>query len=393
MSKGNEIYIPVVASFSIMSMCSCIEPFDVEFEDFESVIVLEATITDAQEQQRVFLTRTFEFKDDGPFPESNADVRVVDGAENTFVFEETIPGVYISNQAFAAHPNTDYQLHVETQDGRFYSSDVMTLTQATQIDQLRAERVTNDLGEDGVAILADSFDSTGNSVNYRYQYEETYKIIAPDWARLDYVIQNQNGAETLELVPRSLDERICYNTDISNTILLTSTVDLNEDRVSEYMVRFINKDNFILSHRYSILVKQFVLSNAAYTFYERLNQFSQSESLFSENQPGFLEGNIFPEDKEEKVLGFFSVSSVTEKRIFFNYEDLFPDERLPEYVDPCRPTGINSGLLEQVRADVVKYFGTIIDNVTGEEETAVVPRVCGDCTVLGSSEIPDFWIE
>lgn len=382
----------MIASFSMMSVCSCIEPFEAKFEDFESVVVVEATITDQLEQQRIFLTRTFEFDDDGPSAEVNANVSV-EGGGNVFVFQESVPGLYLSTQAFAAQPNVDYQLRIETQNGSSINSQQMTLTQATQIDDLRAERISNDLGEDGVAILVDSFNPVGNSVNYLYQYEETYKIIAPDWAPLDYVIQNQDGTDMLELVPRSLDEQICYTTDVSNSIILANTANLSEDRISNYMARFIDRNNYILSHRYSILVKQFVLSNAAYTFYERLNQFSENESLFSENQPGFLEGNLFSEDSREKVLGFFSVSSVSEKRIFFNYEDFFPDERLPEYVSPCRPVGIGEGLLEQVRADVVKYFGTIVNNVTGEVETAVVPRVCGDCTVLGSSEIPEFWIE
>lgn len=375
-----------------LTLDGCIEPFDAKFEDFESVVVVEATITDKLERQQIFLTRTFEFDDDGPSAEIDANIRV-EGGGNVFLFQESVPGLYISTQAFAAQPNVDYQLYIETQNGESYRSQQMTLTEATQIDDLRAERISNDLGEDGVAILVDSFNPAGNSVNYLYQYEETYKIIAPDWGPLDYVIQNQDGTDMLELVPRSLDEQICYTTDISNSIILTNTANLSEDRVSNYMARFIDRNNYILSHRYSILVKQFVLSNAAYTFYERLNQFSESESLFSENQPGFLEGNLFSEDSREKVLGFFSVSSVSEKRIFFNYEDFFPDERLPEYVSPCRPVGIGEGLLEQVRADVVKYFGTIVNSITGEVETAVVPRVCGDCTVLGSSEIPEFWIE
>ena len=58
------------------------------------------------------------------------------------------------------------------------------------------------------------------------------------------------------------------------------------------MVRFINRNNYIISHRYSILVRQFVQSNEAFTFYETLNDLSRNESLFSETQPGFLAGNV-----------------------------------------------------------------------------------------------------
>lgn len=389
----------------VMTFFACIEPFDAKLADFESAIVVEATITNEEKFQRIYLTRTFEFEADGPSPESNANVMVLDGSGNSFLFQEIEPGIYESEQVFAAQPTTSYQLLITTSEGRSYSSTRVGGFQTTQIDDLRAERITNDDGEEGVAILVDSFDPAGNSLNYRYEYEETYKIIAPFWRPDDLVplVGPGIGPCQVEVVPREQPEEICFATDNSNEIILTDTNGLDEDRVDNFMVRFINRNNFIISHRYSILVRQFVQSNQAYTFYETLNEFSGNQSLFSETQPGFLQGNVSSdEDPEEKVLGYFDVTPVTERRIFFDYEELFPGEDLPPYVNPClvvAPPLVAPSipprciLSVQVELNLVKYFG---ENATPDESEGpyfVVPRVCGDCTAIGNIEPPEFWVE
>lgn len=395
-------HLKLLSLFSMISLCfyGCIEPFDAEFSDFESAIVVEATITNEMKQQQVFLTRTFEFEADGPSAESNAIVRVIAG-NLTFNFEETDPGVYVSTQAFSAQPNTSYQLSIVTQNGRSYSSNEILLPPITQIDGVSAERVTNDDGEDGIAILVDSFDPTGNSVNYRYMYEETYRIIAPRWSPVDLIGDPEGGPGGCGVVKvaKENEERVCYATDISNEIILTNTSNLQEDRVSNFRVRFINRNNYIISHRYSILVRQLVQSNIAFAFYETLGQFSGSESLFSETQPGFLEGNVFSEqDEEEKVLGFFDVASVTEQRIFFNYTDFYPDEPLPPYVDLCNESSLPLSdmgcvLRPIVERNAVRFVGDNNNPQLGQGPFFTVPRVCGDCTVLGGIEVPEFWTE
>lgn len=399
--------LTVLASLSLFH--SCVEPFEIEgvIEDFENALVVEATITNEMKQHQVFLTRTFDFDKNIPSAESNANVSVI--AEGTsFTFEETAPGVYVSSQSFAALPNTSYQLQITTQEGKTYSSNEVFLTPSTRLDGVRAERITNDVGEDGIAILVDSFDATGQSVNYRYTYQETYRIIAPDWRPFDLIPEepfNPNDCDMVK-VPRENEEQVCYATVFSNSIIQTNTNDLLEDRVSNFMVRFINRNNFIISHRYSILVRQFVQSNSAFRFYETLAQLSGNESLFSGIQPGFLQGNVFSEqDEEEKVLGLFDVASVTESRIFFNYTDFYPNEPLPPYFNACIRSAppikdMTCGCV--LRPIIENGFAVLFDDkspsiIDPAQDNGgpfvIVPRVCGDCTALGEIEVPEFWTE
>jgi hypothetical protein len=187
---------------------------------------------------------------------------------------------------------------------------------------------------------------------------------------------------------------------LSNSIIQTTTTDLLEDRVSKFAIRNISVYIAIISHRYSILVKQYVQSLEAFTYYDILGQLSGSGSLFSQIQPGFINSNIFStEDRNEKVLGFFEISSVTEQRIYFNYEDFFPNEDLPPYFIDCRTstpliqkgTPPSTPLKDGIEAGILKYFAENNPPAPNEGPYFVVPTACGDCTVLGTNVKPEFW--
>jgi hypothetical protein len=385
----------------------CTEPIDIsETENFEDALVIEATITNELKFQKINLTRTFKFEDDGPKAESNADVKIVDGFHNTFNFIEQDSGVYMSNIKFEANQNTDYQLFIKTENGKEYSSNSIQLTNITQMDSLYASREINDLGNESMTIFVNSFDATQQSNYYRYEYEETYKIIAPFWSNTDaYVIDlNPPLPPTVATRTRVQEERICYNTVYSNSIIQTKTSDLFEDRVFKFPIRIISRDDAIITHRYSILVKQYVQSSEAFLYYDVLNKLSSSDNLFSQIQPGFINSNIFSiENPNDKVLGFFEVSSMSSKRIYFNYEDFFFNEPLPPYFIECPLlypplVGIEGRclptLIGAISTNEVKFFTFNTDPPPPcEGPYVMVWRACGDCTALGTNIKPDFWTE
>jgi len=377
---------------------ACTEPFSPDLlPETESILVVEATLSNESKNHQILLSKSSQ--EQGALQvEENASVSIVDDNQQTFTFTESEAGTYTSDLAFSAEPNRTYRLFITTSNGRVYASKPATLPQTTQIENVEAQKTVTESGLDGVTITVDSFDPTGNSTYYRYEYEETYKIVAPLWSPDELRVVSEEN-RFVGIFERQNEDKTCYATEKSNTIILTKTSGAGEDRVSDFGVRFLNQDNFIISHRYSILVKQFVLSREAYTFYEKLLDFSGSASLFSESQPGFINGNIFPEDGgTDRVVGIFEVSSVSEKRTFFNYVDFFPDAELPPFVDECRLTSFELGgepsVFEPVKSKKVSYVNHITNPLTGDlEGYIVVPRVCGDCTELGSTTVPDFWIE
>jgi hypothetical protein len=260
-------------------------------------------------------------------------------------------------------------------------------------------KITTKEGIRGVGINVKSFDPTNTSKYYRYEYEETYKIIAPKWNAQKAVLIPSFPEDYFEMVNRTTEAKTCYSTEKSNSILLHNTNDLSEDRV-DYQVRFISDKNYIISHRYSIIVDQYVQNLAAFTFYKTLKDISGSGSILSQNQPGFFFGNIKCEDNPtEKVIGFFDVSSKSTQRIYFNYADLFPNEPLPPYYIPCPETSFkycfNSGDPEcngyQVNSNILS--NTALVYLLNTPNVVMVDTPCGDCTSFSSNVKPSFWID
>lgn len=395
------IYLTIIAFIAN----SCIEPYDIKTTTtFESALVIEATITNEFKYQEINLSKTFQLEDNGPLAESGANVKIVDDGQNTYNFREISPGKYVSYTEFKALPNKNYQLQIITSDGKSYSTTPTPLTNSTQIDNLYASKEIDDLGFEKISIFVDSFDPTGNSKYYRYEYEETYKIIAPKWSEYDLVVTSNVPPFRIEKVFKTREERVCYKTEYSNSIIQNETIGFSEDRVFKFPVRVLSKDNAIISHRYSILVKQYVQSLDAFTFYKTLKKLSGSESLFSQNQPGFFNGNVFSvDDPNEKVIGFFEVSSVSSKRMYFNFLDLFPGEPLPPYFTDCVPYAPTnkfyanepSDLFNLINSGSVKYYMANVTPTPNSDEGPylVVSPECGDCTRLGTNIKPDFWVE
>ena len=390
-----KIYRLLLLSGLALVCNNCVEEFDFGTQNFEDILVVDARITDELKFQEVTLSRTFRLENEGPAPEIGASVSVTDDQQNVFQFSETTEGQYISNVAFAAEPGVSYQLQITTQSGKSYASRSVVLPQATPIDDLYAERIINDDGEEGIGFFVDSFDPTGNAFFYRYEYEETYQTIPPHWFDLDIKVISRNPPQ-IELVAREREERVCYKAERSNQFILNTTSDLTENRVERFMVHFLTPSDVKLRDRYSILVRQFVQTPEAHEFFDTLSNFSDLESLFSQLQPGFVTGNILAvEDPNENVLGFFEATPISEKRIFVNRLDLFPESLRPEFPGTCSFFEESDRDVAGV-IDAVERRGLKLIAVRGSFSTNIYDftnKLCSDCNVLGSNIRPDFWVD
>jgi archaellin len=406
-------YFHKISLFLVLALAltGCTEQYVFQNTDFESALVVEGTITNELKNQTIRVSQVYQLEETGPRFEKGANVFVTDDKGNEYQFEEK-DTVYASITAFRAEPGRKYQLKIKTREGKNYTSDEQVLTTETKIDNVTAT-VENVNGQRGVQINVNSFDPANTSKYYRYEYTETYKIIAPKWYSLEASVVTipanpgnpiegtppSPAREVIAVEPRTKEVKTCFSTKKNDAIILNNTSGLSEDRV-HFPVRFISDQNYIISHRYSILVKQYVQNLAAYTFYKTLRDLSTSGSVLSPKQPGFFYGNMKSvENPEEKVIGFFEVSSVSTERIYFNYADLFPNERLPPYYEsdceqeeykncdgdlPCRGPVLRSLLRTNSK---VLYTWNYADMFY------LVKTPCGDCTSFSSNIVPPFWVD
>lgn len=377
---------------------SCTDPYALQTNTFEDVIVIEATITNELKKQEIKISRTFQLEEKEPQIETNATVYIIDDLGNQFNFEES-NGKYISEFEFQAFPEREYQLYIITNKGKHYSSTREKLSTINNLTSIEAS-VKNKFGINGVDITANSFDPSGTSKYYRYEYEETYRFSVPYWSN-DSLIVIGEYPFTFGINERNGESKTCYKSEKPKNIILENTTSFLEDRVSDFSIRFISQENYIIADRYSILVKQYVQNLESYNFYYTLQKISNSGGILSPNQPGFIYGNISAvENKNEKVIGFFDVSSVSEKRIFFNYTDLFPGEPLPAYFYECEILDYDETKLSSpgvTPSDGNKALGALArqkDLILYQNNSPIYRMVipeCGDCRTTGSNIIPDFW--
>lgn len=424
----------------LLFLSSCVEEVDLSITEvvtnIENILIVEGTVTNELKNQRITLSKIDTILDTqidsvfNPFTpirdidrdlvryEENAQVTVEDDAGLRYPFNEIGPGIYESAQPFAAEIGRAYQLRVIRANGQRFFSTPMQIEGFSNLENVYAEKVVNNDGEEGIGIFIDNVSEMGVSENFRFKYEETYKIIAPNWTPFQFQLTNYDPCALpvptydLDIVERSREERVCYRTEVSNRIVQAQLAGDNGSGIKRFMVRFISKDNFAISHRYSIEVEQLVAGLASFGFYEQLNNFSQTGNIFSQVQPGFLEGNILSEEGTGgTVLGFFDVVSSTKKRLFFNYTDFYPNEPLPPFPFNCNPTSAPEShvsycfqgfsmnncpqsIIERVNLGLISFTGNNGSNIGAcPGPFMFVPTVCGDCTQLGSNSEPEFWTE
>ena len=421
-----------VIFYTSLQISGCIEEFEPEniTEILDGALVVDARITDENKQQTILLTRTFSFDETDPTPEIGAQVSIIDELGGTIDFIENKPGNYSTIEAINLEQGRAYTLQITTTDNVIYQSNKTTLPSKIELAELKTQRKFNNSENDGVSIMVSNSNNSSSANYFRYEYEETYKVIAPDynpfdWDQVDYdfFCEDDDGWEVTVAV-RDEPANICFASNKSNHLILASTSNLTTNDLDDYEIRFVSNKNYAISHRYSILVKQYHHDINAAAFFNSLEDFSSSESIFSNVQTGMLKSNVSAKNSEDAIVfGYFELSSYSEKRIFFNYEDFYPNEPLPPYIISCdvirEPAlyhdgfhstvidgkvivdrGSNSPLIEVIIAGQIGYIGDnenfFEPDANGELSRApfiVKPLGCVDCRTFGSNKTPNFWIE
>ncbi|MFS4469142.1 DUF4249 domain-containing protein [Maribacter sp. 2210JD10-5] len=382
--------LKISLGFLVFSLAGCLETFEPETLGFENILVVEAVITDEFIEQEVVLSRTTPLENMEFVPEGDATVIIANNMGDSYNFQEVQPGVYRSIEPFNAELNVDYGLSIITANGDTYFSSIEMLSGTSNLTNLQAIRTTNDDGEEGVQILVDGEGIGPNSSFFRYEYEETYQIKS-FYASPQNLFVVSESPLTFETRIKEREERICYRTIASNNLNLRSSSALALNETNDVPIRFLPKTSFEVRDRYSIEVTQFIQSREVQSFYETLNEFSSSENVFSQTQAGFAGGNITANDNENKVLGIFSVASVSSQRIFFNFRDLFPDGIRPAFVNDCVTVQLSPSREGARLAQLLKSRYKLVAEDAFSGDYIVAPKVCVDCTVLGSNVKPDFW--
>jgi hypothetical protein len=374
--------------FLLLLSGSCIYNFDPPSEGYENLLVVEALLSDDDEAFEVGLSRSIPINTGGLVPEANAQVSISDNIGNVFDLFEVSPGRYSTTPDFLSQTGRFYQLHIQTADGNQYESDTVLLRETPPIDSVfykYEERVTTERVENipGLQIYLTTHDPNNNTWYYRWEFEETWEF------RTKY-----NSTQIWEdemLLEREEQINRCWKHAESAWILLATSKNLNEDIISEFPLIYISNATDRLDTKYSILVKQYALSEKSFNYWKELEKINENLGTLFDPQPYQLTGNIHNiYDENDIVLGFFDASSVQKERIFISRGE-FQYFVTPNYYANCIDTVGGYGLIPEFILQGFMLVGELPPMGPGPPVYQFSSEFCIDCRIAGTNVKPDFW--
>ncbi len=399
----------------LLALTTCIDPYFLNLEEYESLLVVDGLITDQPVPYTIKLSRTFQNEEILPVAVSNAEVSVQDENGIIAVFQEEDPGIYRSDSAnFLGRVGGIYTLLIKTDDGLEYESDPCSMMGVPGIDSIYfvydKELINNGTEEEeGIRIYLDAGNKNEECKYFRWEFDEVWIFRIPYPVNYKYI-----GGGKVELIP-NVENHICWKFGQSKDVLIHSTELQKISQVSRQALNFIaSGKSDRLQRQYSIHVKQYSLSESEYEFWNNLKQVSESGGDIFEKQPFSIIGNIHCINREdEKVLGYFQVSAVTKMRKYITRGQLV-DMDIPFYKYPCEsveyspydlygpnlPYPVPPEIYDEVYNRFIRLGYAFIrptdEIVPGSgviTKFVFATKECSDCSLTGDPNKPDFWID
>ena len=399
----------------LLIAASCIDPYKPNLKAYESLLTVDALITDANTSCSVKLTMTTENLNDIHPPVSDAKVYLTDDEENTSILINAGGGVYKTDSLeFRGRAGRTYVLHIETSSGKEYESVPCFMYPVPEIDKIyftKDQQLVNNGTQslDGISIYLDTKEGTSNQF-YRWSYEETWKFKVPYPKKYDYR-SNPLLPNSPDFIPVKDLKEFCWKNDRSDEVVINSNHNAGKG-IKGQKVTFIPTDltdRFLI--QYSIMVNQYSISKEEFEFWTKLIQVNETGDDIFARLPYTVTSNIKNiNNHSERVLGYFQVSAVSQKREYILHKDL-DFMGLPFYSNSCKVLKLD-----------LKFFGpgclncppwtwddlysrlcisndyTFIEPVFTHVQDGLIYLLftrpeCANCELTGTSKKPDYWVD
>jgi hypothetical protein len=398
---------PLGILFLAGTLFTCIEPFNPGLNDYKSLLVVDALLTDENTSNYVRLSRTKETLKELPEKVTGATVLISDDAGKSTLLQETSEGLYKTDSlTFRGLPGKSYTLHIKTADGKEYESEPCTLYEGREIDSLYfgKDRETLEDGEvlGGVRVYIDSKEPT-DSRYFRWTYEEWWKFKIPVPKSFEYV--NQNNIYEIPLANVT-----CWKNKRSDEILIQSSgTGVNGPFVKKPVLFIPAEKSDRLLVQYCIEVRQYSISKSEYEFWDHMMQINDAGGDIFDKQPFQIISNIHSiSNSEERVVGYFQVSAVRRAKQYLTRKEVdMLDLELYSY--DCDLLILGPGDPETLVIEppitfnkINEYFTSLLNyifvmpsynDIGALEKLIFVRNICANCSLTGSLDKPDFWID
>jgi len=374
----------LLAAVLIIVMHRCIYPFEPVIDKYENLLVVDGLLTNIPGNCFVKLSRTYKYDEKPDSVETGARVMIIDDLGIETQLKEFEAGVYLPEDTlFAGETGRIYRVQVTTLNGEILESTPEELKEPVDIEEIYFEYLDKGNGIQGLQLYLDTYDSRKKSFYYSWDYEETWEISVPFQSLSEYLPEM----------------KICYRNSSSRKIFIQSTKEYSDDRIIKYPLFFVGNTTNRLMIKYSVLVRQYVLTEKTYEFFSDLKEINENTGTLFDRTPVILIGNMINKLYPDKpVLGNFQISGASELRIFINRDNLPPQMNVATEYEFCK-ADLVSKKNESFRLDSLLHTGWIVMDTIYEpdkQDTLIGlanSRSCFDCTLNGDIVKPDFWDE
>lgn len=383
-----NLFKKLAVIFILITLGSCLKVYEPQIDSINnSKYVVSGQLTNQEGYQYISVSKTSSLDEPFQKPISGCDITIIDDKSNTFVCEETNIGKY---RVWMAKNDlcigTSYMIEIYTPEGNQIISSHEKMYPTGEIDTIYYQR--EDIPAPisapydfikGVRFYLDMHGTDESSRFYKYGLTETWEY------HVDNPITWYYDGTMHHVDPPDYSKMVCWRTRNIGDIFVLSTDNLSTNEYKKASLSFVNNRSQRLKYMYSLLITQYSLSKEAYTYWKKLQtNVNQDGGLYS-SQPISITGNLYnPDNTKQKVLGYFSVSAISKKRVFIkDIEDL-------EIEAPgCGTIELRKGLRDLTPLDYPAYFmGDHDMPFTG----ALLTKPCVDCLQMGGTNIkPDFW--
>lgn len=307
----------------------CIEPYQFTVENEEPTLVVEGFISNVSyNESRDYPSSGRYFTVDLRYTNDvinlkdevvqNATVKVVNKSGEEWAYSESpdVPGQYILNDPnFKVVMGQEYKLKIDIPERDSYESEweKMEQTAPTSMGEISFEEIEKQVylmkaGKEvlstiqGINVYIDIPENEmRKSAFYRWDFDPLWIYIAP-------------------LASSAQSDKQCWATNKNYLADYT----LQKDNIGGYKKELFFMEtvrNERIFEGFSVLIRQFSMSEDFFYFWKEMQEQSQVAGLF-DNPPFNLESNIQSVNSDEKVSGYFGVVEEKATRWYFEKEDL-----------------------------------------------------------------------
>ncbi|WP_375581139.1 DUF4249 domain-containing protein [Marivirga tractuosa] len=379
--NGKLLFIIYVFSSLLIS---CIDPFDVKVQqpNADELIVVDAVLNQESAVHSIILNRPSSINQNSGYKRvSKAIVEIIDSNNACFEFTETSNGRYsIDSSMFKPILGVQYSLKIELPNGLVYKSEEEELKEVEPIDSVWVlpEKTSflagSNVTEGDVINIYTNITTKDESIFNQYEYEGTFGF--------ESIYQGSEVCDEFGPILHSArEELVCFRSEkVDLPLNILSTDNLKDDNILTQNILSILPDRrFFIG--YSLLIKKKRLSENYFNYLDEIKTQNEVNGSLFDPPPTPIIGNISNQlDDNVKALGFFTLISETNKRIFISKEIL--------------RTEINRFSFENCSDNFEEFFNPFDpDAIILEQNIRRPDPICCDCRLYpgATDQIPEYF--